>query len=62
VVGDRSYAAGLYEVEFGDYSPGRWAWILDDIQPLREPVRARGAPGLWDWYPPLEIQKAPLVL
>jgi hypothetical protein len=36
------------EYAFGDYSAGRWAWLLDDVQPLSEPVPACGALGLWD--------------
>jgi activating signal cointegrator 1 len=38
-----------HEVWFGDFSPGRYAWVLDDVQPLAEPVPARGALGLWEW-------------
>ena len=34
---------------FADFSPGRWAWMLDDPQPLDEPVPAKGRPGLWEW-------------
>jgi hypothetical protein len=37
---------------FGDYSPGRFAWLLCDIKPLPEPISAKGALGLWDWQPP----------
>jgi hypothetical protein len=37
------------ELEFGDYTPGRYAWILEDIQELPEPIPARGAQGLWNW-------------
>lgn len=37
------------EESFGDYSPGRWAWLLADIKPLAEPILARGAQGLWNW-------------
>ncbi len=37
------------ELAFGDYSPGRWAWILEDITVLPEPVPAKGALGLWEW-------------
>lgn len=35
--------------EFGDYTPGRWAWVLRDVQPLAEPVVTRGYQGLWEW-------------
>ncbi len=37
------------EREFGDYSPGRWAWILEDVKRLPEPVPAKGKQGLWYW-------------
>lgn len=36
------------ELSFGDYRPGRWAWILSDIQPLKNPLPAKGSLGLWD--------------
>lgn len=34
---------------FGDYSAGRFAWVLENIQPLAEPVPAKGALSLWNW-------------
>lgn len=37
------------ERAFGDYTPGRWAWLLADMVPLPTPVPARGALGLWPW-------------
>jgi hypothetical protein len=40
------------ELAFGDYSPGRFAWLLEDIHPLPEPITAKGALGLWEWTPP----------
>jgi hypothetical protein len=33
---------------FGDFAPGRFAWLLDDVQPI-EPVPAKGHQGLWEW-------------
>lgn len=33
---------------YGDFSPGRFAWILSDIKPV-DPVPAKGRQGLWDW-------------
>lgn len=36
------------EIAFGDYSPGRYAWFLRDIEPLPEPIAAKGALGLWN--------------
>jgi hypothetical protein len=35
------------ERAFGDYTPGRYAWLLADVQPLAVPVPCRGALGLW---------------
>jgi hypothetical protein len=40
------------ERAFGNYSEGRWAWILEDVQRLDQPVPAKGALGLWEWARP----------
>lgn len=40
------------EYAFGDYEYGRYAWILEDVRPLPEPVPAKGMLGLWNWEPP----------
>lgn len=37
------------ELEFGDYAPGRYAWILDNIRPLETPIPAKGKLGLWEF-------------
>lgn len=37
------------ERAFGDYTPGRFAWLLADVKMLPEPIPARGALGLWEW-------------
>ena len=36
---------------YGDFSPGRWLWFLEDVQPCNPPVPASGAQGLWNWEP-----------
>lgn len=36
------------ELEFGDWSPGRFAWSIDDVRPLPSPMAERGALGLWE--------------
>ena len=36
---------------YGDFSPGRWLWLLADVQPCNPPAPARGAQGLWNWEP-----------
>lgn len=40
-----------WEIErtLGNYAPGRWAWILRDVEPLRPHVPARGFRKLWPW-------------
>lgn len=37
------------EFSFGDYTPGRYAWILEDIKRLPKPIPARGRQGIWEW-------------
>ncbi|RXZ84446.1 ASCH domain-containing protein [Paenibacillaceae bacterium] len=39
------------EYEFGDFSPGRYAWELTDVQQLPEPIPAKGQQRLWNWEP-----------
>ena len=35
------------EFDFGDWTQGRYAWELANVQMLREPIACRGAQGLW---------------
>lgn len=37
---------------YGDFRPGRWAWLLSDVKPLAEPIPVRGRQGLWNWEIP----------
>ena len=37
------------ERAFGDYTPGRFAWFLDDVTRLTPPIGVKGKQGLWDW-------------
>ena len=37
------------ERAFGDYTPGRYAWLLSDVQALAVPIPAKGQLGLWRW-------------
>lgn len=46
---DRPLVIAGLEQAFGDYSPGRFAWFLDDVVRLPEPIAARGRLGLWKW-------------
>lgn len=36
------------EFEFGNYSPGRWAWVLTNVTALREPVPFGGKQWMFD--------------
>lgn len=38
---------------FGDYTPGRFGWQLENVQLLPEPLPCKGALGLW--HPPAEL-------
>lgn len=37
--------------DYGDYSEGRFAWHLTDIEPIDPAIPARGAQGFWKWDP-----------
>lgn len=34
----------------GEYKEGRYAWILKDIEPLEEPIKAKGKLGIWNYF------------
>lgn len=34
--------------DFGDYAPGRWAWLLRDVKPVNPPVVMKGAQGFFN--------------
>ena len=40
------------ERRYGDYGPGRYAWLFDDVEQFLEPIAASGSLGLWDWTRP----------
>lgn len=37
------------EMDFGDYTTGRYAWVLSGVRRFVQPYPARGKQGLWDW-------------
>ena len=37
------------EYAFGDYTPGRYAWLLANVRALPEPIPAKGALSLWNY-------------
>ena len=34
---------------WGDFSPARWLWFLDEVEALPEPVPAVGRHSFWRW-------------
>lgn len=53
-VGD-SYFAAEYQRPFGDFAPGRWALLLENVQKLAHPVPCRGYQGLWTLPREIEV-------
>ncbi len=43
------YAFDQKELAFGDYSPHRFVWKLEDIVRLTDPIPATGRQKLWTW-------------
>lgn len=37
------------ERDFGNFTAGRFGFVLEDPRPLAEPIPARGSLGLWEW-------------
>lgn len=44
---ENGYIVDGNENEFGDYTPGRYAWILENVEVLKDPIPAKGKLGLW---------------
>ncbi|WP_300297652.1 ASCH domain-containing protein [Anaerosolibacter sp.] len=42
------------EVEFGNYCLERYAWILEDVEILKEPIPAKGKLNLWNFRGEIE--------
>lgn len=59
-----SNASGLSEQEraFGDFTPGRFAWMLDDVKRAKTPIPARGFQGLWNWDGLGQFELEPLAI
>jgi hypothetical protein len=59
LAGCGDFVLGDQERAFGDYSLGRWAWLLADVQQLAAPIPQRGALGLWEWPDPRPLAPGP---
>lgn len=46
------------ERSFGDYSAGRYAWMLRNMRPI-DPVKASGMLGLWECGDPSLLKEVP---
>jgi hypothetical protein len=44
------------ELPWGDFTPGRFAWLLDDVRKLHQPIPAKGRQGLWEWDESLAVE------
>lgn len=44
-----------HEYICGVYEEGRYAWILEDIEPLKTPIEAKGQLNIWNYYSENEI-------
>jgi hypothetical protein len=47
---------GESELLFGDFSKGRYGFVLADVIRLPEPIPAVGSLGFWDWEPPAQLR------
>lgn len=43
------HEVGEYERDFGDYAPGRYAWVTRFVRHLDDQREVRGALGIWNW-------------
>jgi len=41
--------------EAGNFEAGRFAWRIDNMRPLAQPVPATGRQGLWNWSAPRDL-------
>ena len=51
----RKYSITEWEIElaFGDYSPGRYAWLMSEPVEFKKPIPYKGSLSIWDY--PYEI-------
>jgi len=47
--GDNRYELTEQELAFGDYSPGRYGWLLSEPILFNNPIPAKGQLGLWNY-------------
>jgi len=47
--GGKSRSIDGDEILFGDWTPGRYAWELEKVHQLTEPIPAKGMQRIWNW-------------
>lgn len=52
---DTPYILSEEEFQFGDYSPGRWMWKLNDPVVWQNPIPCKGALSIWNYDGPVSI-------
>ena len=45
---------------YGDYSEGRWIWLLSCVRPVEPPIEAVGRRGVWTLPPHVQARLEPL--
>jgi hypothetical protein len=46
-----------HDRELGDFSPGRYAWVMNPIRLFDDPVPAKGKQGVWGWEMPEDLHE-----
>lgn len=46
---DRMKEQNPEEYAFGNYEPGRYAWVMKDAVLFDKPIPVKGRQGLWNW-------------
>lgn len=49
---------GAEELSFGDFTLGRYGFLITDVVRLPKPIPAKGSLGFWEWEPPAELEGA----
>lgn len=45
------------ELLLGDYTPGRYAWMFENVKTFRSPINTRGGQGFWNWLEPPQTEE-----
>jgi hypothetical protein len=46
------FGVAASELALGDFTAGRYAWVLADVEPVDPPIPAKGKQQLWWWTDP----------